>query len=337
MPVITSSEWDAYLAKYPNVHLLQTTKWGQLKRQFGWGSECIVEGDAGVQILFKKQPFFTIAYIPKGPVGDRWEALIPSIHQECRKKRAITLLVEPDLWEDRQAHEMQPYLEFRQSGRFRPAIQAIQPRSTLVLDLNQTDTQLLGAMKQKTRYNIRLAEKKGIRVHQSSDMASFANLMQVTGSRDNFSVHQPSYYEKAFKLFEPDGGCALLVAELHGEPLAGLMVFKQGNRAWYLYGASSNHHRELMPAYLLQWTAILWAKDQGCSSYDLWGVPDQDETYLEANFTRREDGLWGVYRFKRGFGGEIKRTVDPVEFDYLPLVCKFYRYLRSKRGAAGGV
>ena len=319
------------------MHLLQTTKWGKLKGKFGWESVRIVEGTAGVQILFKRQPFFTIAYIPKGPVGDGWDTLIPLIHQECRRKRAITLLIEPDLWEGRHSHEVYPYLEFQQSGRFQKAFQAIQPRRTLVIDLKQTDTQLLAAMKQKTRYNIRLAEKKGIQVHQSSDMAGFSNLMQVTGSRDNFPVHHPSYYDTAYKLFEPDGACALFLAELHGEPLAGLMVFKHGNRAWYLFGASSDHHRDLMPAYLLQWTAILWAKNKGCSSYDLWGVPDQDEIDLEANFTRREDGLWGVYRFKRGFGGELKRTVDPIEFDYLPLVCKFYRYLRVKRGAAGGV
>jgi len=122
----------------------------------------------------------------------------------------------------------------------------------------------------------------------------------------------------------------LLVAEYQGEPLAALMVFARGRRAWYFYGASTGKHRNKMPTYLLQWEAIRWAKARGCTEYDLWGVPDADGETLEAQFTQRRDGLWGVYRFKRGFGGVLRRA--PVwDRVYRPLLYHAYlAYLRRK-------
>jgi lipid II:glycine glycyltransferase (peptidoglycan interpeptide bridge formation enzyme) len=126
--------------------------------------------------------------------------------------------------------------------------------------------------------------------------------------------------------------CELLVAEYEGRPLAALMVFGRGKRAWYFYGASSDEARNLMPTYLLQWEAMLWAKSKSCIEYDLWGVPDENEATLEANFETRRDGLWGVYRFKRGFGGELRRAAGASDRVYnLPL---YHLYLwRVSRGA----
>jgi lipid II:glycine glycyltransferase (peptidoglycan interpeptide bridge formation enzyme) len=157
-------------------------------------------------------------------------------------------------------------------------------------------------MKQKTRYNIRLAQKKGVTVFPTNDLDTFHQLMQVTGQRDAFGVHSLDYYRRAYDLFHPRGECELFLAKLEGEALGGLMVFARGERAWYFYGASSDRRREVMPTYLLQWEAMRWARSRGCTSYDLWGVPDTDEQALEAQFTERADGLWGVYRFKRGLG-----------------------------------
>ena len=104
------------------------------------------------------------------------------------------------------------------------------------------------------------------------------------------------------------------------------MVFAHGDRAWYFYGASSDEHRNLMPTYLVQWEAMRWARHQGCREYDLWGIPDADAQTLEAQFTERADGLWGVYRFKRGFGGELRRAPDPWERVYNPLLYRLYRW-----------
>jgi peptidoglycan pentaglycine glycine transferase (the first glycine) len=335
MPVLSSQEWDRFLERFPNVHILQTSRWGQLKSEFGWEILRIVEGGSGAQILFRRSLFITLAYIPKGPVGDNLDQLLATINQECRKRKSTILIIEPDLWESKENQTLQSVLKLNDIKGYRFGKQSTQPRRTLVVDLEQTEDQILSAMKQKTRYNIRLAKKKGVQVKLSSDLASFNKLMQLTGNRDNFAVHLDRYYEAAFRLFEPLGKCALLMAIFDNQPLAGIMVFQHGNRAWYFYGASSDQYREMMPSYLLQWQAIKWAKNQGCHTYDLWGIPDEDETVLEANFSSNNQDLWGVYRFKRGFGGVVKRAVAPIEYEYIPALSKLFRYLRSKRVTNG--
>ena len=123
----------------------------------------------------------------------------------------------------------------------------------------------------------------------------------------------------------------LLVAEFEGRPLAALMVFARGRRAWYVYGASNDEERNRMPTYLLQWEAMKWARAKGAEEYDLWGVPDEDEAKLEADFERRGDGLWGVYRFKRGFGGELKRASQALDRVYNPLLYKLYLWRMAGR------
>jgi lipid II:glycine glycyltransferase (peptidoglycan interpeptide bridge formation enzyme) len=187
-------------------------------------------------------------------------------------------------------------------------------------------------MKQKCRYNIRLAAKKGVTVHPWEDIESFHRMMLATGERDVFGVHSLAYYRRAYELFHPTGMAELLVAEYEGKPLAALMVFGLGKRAWYFYGASADEARNLMPTYLLQWEAMRWAKRGGCESYDLWGVPDEDEATLEASFETRHDGLWGVYRFKRGFGGELRRAAGALDRVYNPLLYRLYQW-RMGRGA----
>ncbi|MCA9934214.1 MAG: peptidoglycan bridge formation glycyltransferase FemA/FemB family protein, partial [Anaerolineales bacterium] len=181
----------------------------------------------------------------------------------------------------------------------------------------------------KTRYNIRLAERKEITVRQgtATDLPAFAQLMRLTGERDGFGVHATDYYKRAYEVFAPDD-VALLLAEFEGRPLSAVMVFKNGPRAAYLYGASSNEERNRMPNYAVQWAAIQWAKERGCTSYDLWGIPDATPDELEAQFSERSDGLWGVYRFKRGFGGDIRRTVGAVDRIYNPRTYKLYQWRR---------
>jgi len=208
----------------------------------------------------------------------------------------------------------------------------IQPRRTIIVDLRGSGEEILARMKQKCRYNIRLAEKKGVAVRTWDDVAAFHRMVLATGERDVFGVHSLEYYRRAYDLFHEAGMCEMLVAEYEGRPLAALMVFARGKRAWYFYGASTDESRNLMPTYLLQWEAMRWAKARGCEEYDLWGVPDEDEATLEANFETRRDGLWGVYRFKRGFGGELRRAAGALDRVYnLPLY-RLYLW-RMSRGA----
>jgi lipid II:glycine glycyltransferase (peptidoglycan interpeptide bridge formation enzyme) len=210
----------------------------------------------------------------------------------------------------------------------------IQPPRTMVVDLRGSEDAILGRMKQKCRYNIRLAEKKGVSVRPWDDLEGFHRLMLATGSRGEFAVHSADYYRRAYELFHPSGRCELLVAEFDGSPLAALMVFRQGTRAWYLYGASNDLERNRMPTYLLQWEAMRWAKAHGCEEYDLWGVPDEDEEVLEAHFETRQDGLWGVYRFKRGFGGKLHRAAQALDVVFNPVLYQIYLWRMAGREAA---
>lgn len=323
MPTVSLSDWNQFLSKHPHAHLLQTGEWGELKSAFGWSPVRIVNGDVGAQILFRKLPLgFTIGYIPRAAVSTQQSALSQELWREidlvCKQNRAIFLKLEPDIWTDQTPETWNLKLEMSPHN--------IQPPRTLIVDIKDSEEEILARMKQKTRYNIRLAEKKGVTVRAWDDLAAFHQMMLITGGRDGFGVHSREYYQRAYDLLHPKQMGELLVAEYDGKPLAALFVARHGNRAYYLYGASTDDERNRMPAYLLQWEAIKWAKERGCDEYDLWGVPDEEEASLEANFETRHDGLWGVYRFKRGFGGELKRAMQAMDRVYNSLL--YWAYLR---------
>ena len=316
MPIISLTDWHQFLTQHPNAHLLQTGEWGELKSAFGWKPVRIVSGDSGVQILFRKLPLgFTVGYIPKANFD---QSLLPEIDSACKQNRAIFLKLEPDFWEDQEPDTWNLKLETSPHN--------IQPPRTILIDIKGTEEEILARMKPKTRYNTRLAEKKGVTVRAWDDIDSFHNMMLVTGGRDGFGIHSLEYYKRAYELLHPKGLGEILVAEYEGKPLAALFVARNGHRAYYLYGASTDEERNRMPTYLLQWEAMKWAKARGCEEYDLWGIPDEDEATLEANFESRHDGLWGVYRFKRGFGGELKRAAQAMDRVYNPLL--YWVYLK---------
>lgn len=317
--IVSTTEWESFLQGYPNAHLLQTAAWGELKSAFGWSHEFVTHRDRGASILFRRVlPGFTIAYIPEGPVGEWEPEFLAGVEKVCRRRGAFMLKVEPDQHWD-------PHIADRYSELgFQPSLQTIQPPRTIIIDLTADEEEILMRMKSKTRYNIRLAGRKGVEVSTWSDIAAFAVMMEETADRDEFGAHDKAYFRKAYDLFHPSGACELFVAEVDSLPVAAIMVFKRGGRAWYLYGASRSFHREKMPTYALQWQAMRWAKANGCTSYDLWGIPNYDEHELEDQFTERSDGLWGVYRFKRGFGGEVSRTMGAWDLVLDPLRYRMY-------------
>lgn len=322
-------EWNRFVSQHPQAHLLQQGAWGQLKADFGWRPEVVLTGNAGAQVLFRPLPLgFSLAYIPKGPLGADWIELWPQVDVLCRARRAVFLKVEPDAWED----QPEKFEQLTAAG-FRKSAHDLQPPRTVVIDLTGDEDEILANMKQKTRYNIRLAGRKDVEVAPSSDVDAFNAMMEVTGERDDFGVHTGEYYHHAYELFHPLGMCELFIASYQGAPLAGLMAFAVGQRAWYLYGASNNQERNRMPAYLIQWAAMQWAKARGCTEYDLWGIPDYDEEALEAQFSDRADGLWGVYRFKRGFGGQVRRAAGAYDKVYRPLLYWAYQMLIARRSA----
>jgi len=327
-PGLSASEWDAFLSDLPEAHLLQTAAWGELKARFGWAVERLRLGDCGVQVLFRRLPLgLTLAYIPKGPVGDWLPTLLPALDALCRSRRAFALKVEPD------APEVSGLAAALSAHGFLPSRHSVQPRRTLIVDLSGSEDDVLARMHQKTRYNIGLAARKGVTVRAWDDVAGFAAMLQETGTRDRFSPHISDYYRSAYDLFHPSGAVELLVAEAEGKPLAGLMVFARGERAWYFYGASTSQERPRMPTYLLQWEAMRWAQSRGCTLYDLWGIPDADLERLETEFASRSDGLWGVYRFKRGFGGTLVRTAGTWDRPYNRLLYQAYKLAAARMTA----
>lgn len=352
---LSTEEWDAYAEsrvpsgtptnQSPSCHILQTSTWAELKCSFGWWATRVAarrKGQvvAGAQILFRPLPIGigSIAYLPKGPLVD-WNDLdqcryVLSLCEEvARSGHAIFLKVEPDLPDTPETATLMERLGLQ------PSQQSVQPRRTLIVDLSVSEEELLARMTQKTRYNIRIAKRRGVTIRvatpetASVDLETFQNLIQTTGKRGRFGVHTAKYYQRAYELFHSKAQADLFLAEHRGISLAAIMVFTMSGRAWYFYGASSNDERHRMPTYALQWEAMRWAKERGCHSYDLWGVPDDDETQLETQFMDRRDGLWPVYRFKRGFGGRVTRSTGAWDKVCVPWAYKLYTHYLARPGS----
>jgi len=310
---LSALSWDAMVAQDSRGHLLQTWAWGDLKSAFGWTAvRTAVERDgslvAGAQALYRRMGPFSVAYVPKGPVlldDDPTVAdeLCQALRAQARRRWGAWIMFEPE-WYDQEA-DRKAWLTSR---GFEPTDLCVQPRRTIVVDLTPSEDELLAAMKPKWRYNVRLSKRRGVEVKQvgAEDLDTFYKLMRITGERDSFGIHTKSYYRTALELFLPQTRAALFVATYQGKPLAALMPFAFNGQAWYMYGASSNEHRELMPNHQLQWHAMLWAKSLGCTTYDLWGIPDS-ETDDGKNGNRAN--LSGVGRFKAGFGGKVVRYI----------------------------
>lgn len=333
----SAKDWDAFVASHPRGHILQLSAFAGLKRPYGWESHRVAldhrgEIVAGAQVLFRRLPFRlgTMAYVAMAPLLTQPDQRVPlweAIDQTARQRSAAFLKWEPGLYAPGDApHDFERY-------GFRESPQTIQPPRTIVIDISGSDDAILSRMNQGTRRKIRQSQKNDIRYYEADreDVSKFAAMMQVTGSRNAFGVHEPAYYALAYDLYVPDHA-ALILAEHDGEPLAGIMVFSLGEWAWYLYGASSDSKRNLMAAYGVQWAAIQWAKQRGCTRYDMWGIPDAEPDQLEAEFEQRSDDLWGVYGFKRGWGGTILRSPGAWDKPYNQIIYGAYRLaLRIRR------
>jgi lipid II:glycine glycyltransferase (peptidoglycan interpeptide bridge formation enzyme) len=196
----------------------------------------------------------------------------------------------------------------------------VQFRNSVVIDLRRSEDELINQMKQKTRYNIRLSERRGvtIRFGTEADLEMLYALYDMTARRDGFVIRPIDYYKLAWGTFMKAGLAQPIIAEYKGYPIAHVIIFGFARRAWYIYGASSDEGRQHMPTYLLQWEAIKWAKRQGMVVYDFWGAPD--------DFFNEKDPLAGVFRFKEGFGGTTVRRIGA--WDYAPRSLLYTGYTR---------
>jgi len=207
--------------------------------------------------------------------------------------------------------------ELRAAG-WRPSADRVQFDNTILLDLTPPEEQILAGMKQKTRYNIRLAQRHGVQVRPGGleDLDLLLRMYAETSSRDGFVIRDPAYYRRAWEDFMGAGMAQPFIAEVESEPVSGLIAYRFGATAWYLYGMSRSAHREKMPNHLLQWEAMRWAKSNGCAHYDLVGIPGRPDP---------SDSLWGLYRFKVGFGGELLRTIGAWDYPLRPPLYWLYR------------
>ena len=276
-----------------------------------------------------------VLYIPKGPLLD-WtnaplrERVLSDLEALARREGAIELKLDPDLPAAfGPPGAVQPHppgeevqAELRRRG-WVPSREQIQFRNTVVLNLAPDEAALLAGLKQKTRYNIRLAERKGVQVRAGgpADLPRLYRLYAETGARDGFVIRSLDYYRDAWGRFLAAGLAQPFIAEVEGEPVAALVVFRFAQTAWYMYGMSRDLHRDKMPNHLLQWRAISWARAQGCTRYDFWGAPDE---------FNEGDPLWGVWRFKEGFGGAVERHIGAWDFAPSPALYRLYHALKPR-------
>ena len=332
----SGTEWNSIIARLPGKHLLQTSEWAKVKSSYGWHPMPIVwEGGRAAAAMVLRRVILDrafarrlcILYVPKGPLLE-WQdpglqrIVLDDLQALARDQRAVLLKIDPDL-EIGRGYPGEPgstpnpaagaILEELERRGWRFSEDQVQFRNTVLLDLTPSEDALLAGMKQKTRYNLRLAERKGVVVRPGgrADLPALYEMYAETSVRDDFVIRSMDYYRTLWETFlrpprEADQPFAeAYIAEVDHQPIAAVFVFIFAGRAYYLHGMSTAAHREKMPNYLLQWEAIRSAKRHGCLSYDLWGAPD---------VLTQDDALSGVYRFKQGLGGEVVRTVGAWDF-----------------------
>ena len=326
-----AQEWDAALLELPAAHVLQSWSWGDFKSRHGWQAKRLLwyEGShprAAAQILIQQRGRLRLGYVPKGPVV-AWDDLprvaevLTRLEIFAREHKLILLKIDPDVpLETTEGHAALNLLTQR---AWRPSFEQIQFRNTMILDLRPPLDELLAAMKSKWRYNIRLAQRRGVTVREVADaqLPLLYRMYAETARRDRFIIRAESYYLDVWRQFIHAGLADPLLAELEEEPLSMLILFHFGTQAWYMYGASRDRHRRVMPNHLLQWEAIRRAKLLGCTTYDLWGAPDVLE---------ESDPMWGVYRFKQGFNTAFVRHIGAYDYAPHPWLYQLYAFFRPR-------
>ena len=320
----TLSEYEAFVQSHPKGNFAQSVLWGKQKPMWRWQAVAVRGSDGKIKgtlaLMTRPVPVIgrTLMYGCRGPVCDLDDRetlaeLIEGAKALAKENRAYVIKIDPDVpSSNTQFAGLLHELGFRgkEGGK---NFEAIQPRYVFRLNVEgKTEDELLAGFHQKWRYNIRLAERKGVtvRVCGKEMVPAFSELMLTTGVRDGFVTRKPEYF--AAMLDNLGEHCRLYMAfDPAGTPIAGTLAIHYGDKVWYLYGASSNEHRNLMPNYLLQWRMIQWAVETGCRVYDFRGVSGD---------VSEDNPLYGLYRFKQGFGGEFTEFIGELDLVLSPVV-----------------
>ena len=286
----SAEQWDARLtelaAPAPSP-LLQSWSWGEVQSHAGWRVERLELPGGGIaSVQLRGRAPFERGYVPRGPVPAHREAL-DGLVDWARKRGLARLRVEPEA-----GSELAPLL--RQLG-FQPAPQ-VQPQYTMILKLG-SEEETLAAISRGTRYNIRLAAKRGVTVVEGRDAAELARQAGASAARQSIRLPPASYYQL---LLDQLPWARTYVAMVEGEPVAAMLVVHFAGRGYYMFSGSNGERRELKPVYAAKWAAIQGAIAAGCRDYDLWGVPPgPDKTHP----------WYGLWEFKAGFNGELVEYV----------------------------
>jgi peptidoglycan pentaglycine glycine transferase (the first glycine) len=315
--------WDELLLEQPEGNLLQSWHWGELQSRFGWGVErlLVAEGRHGLCSLQRTRTIFpggAVYYVPRGPAvaEPARMQLLDTLDRRARAAGGVVLRVEPN---DPVGDEWPAFFEGRGFQQGKP----IQPEATQLLKIDLEPEPLKASFKPKTRYNLNLAERKGVEVFGSKDVGTFARLAGETAKRQGIHLPGGAFYQAALDLFSPADAVRLYLARHDGDVLAGIMIFRFGKTAYYLFGGSTDVKRDLMPNYLLHWRAMLDFRALGCDRYDWWGVPEEPSP----------DHPWfGLYRFKTGFGGETVRYIGLYERVLRPMAHGVEERLQRLKG-----
>jgi lipid II:glycine glycyltransferase (peptidoglycan interpeptide bridge formation enzyme) len=329
--------WEDFNTKSSYSSFLQSFAWGDFQKsegincfRFAFEEAELKDGFSasarlvGIAQIFKHPlPLGkSYLYIPHGPIIDEkydeteaWNLLIEKLREIAKEEKSILLLSEPKQ-------------NFNKVTFLKTSSKHVQAETTLVLNIGRQKKEILSQMKAKTRYNIKLAKRKGIKIYTSknlNDISIFLNLAKETSKRDEFKLHPDNYYRNMLKYLAKERMIELLLARFKNNWVAAILVMYYGDMATYLHGASSYHYRYLMAPHLLQWTAIKRAKKRGCRLYDFWGVTKSlDPAHHWAGFTR----------FKLGFAPatSIIEYPGPYEYVFSPISTFGYKTIQRILG-----
>ncbi len=313
-------EYRAFLWQHPKGHFLQSHEWSHVKSSWKW--EAVVVRDASgaicgaLSVLIRKivpaLPY-TLMYAGRGPVCDphdraTLQALTEGAAALAKEYRAYALQLDPDILSSDTAFcTIMKELGYHHKPGDKN-FDGVQPNYVFRLDIaGKTEDELLAAFHSKTRYNLRLSVRKGVTVRLCGKemLPDFARIMRETGDRDGFITRSEGYF--ATLLDSLGDNARLYMAFWEDKPIAGTLAIRFGNKVWYLYGASSNAHRNVMPNYQLQWEMIRWALECGCEIYDFRGVSGD---------LSPDNPLYGLYLFKKGFSGDLCEFSGQFEMIY---------------------
>ena len=323
----SEKRYKEFLEKNERCNFQQSLEWCKVKSN--WKHEIILAEDergniiGSLCVLIRKIPIFgNIMYSSRGPICDIHnievlKQLTDGAKELAKKYKAIVLRIEPDIKsEDKDFRKLVTNLGYKIKDDAKNFREEIQPRYVFRLDLKgKTEDEVFANFHQKTRYNVRLATKKGVIIKEGTreDLKEFHKIMVETGQRDGFIIRPLEYFEKMYDCLAPNH-MKLLMAYYEDKPISGVIPIIYGNKTWYLYGASSNQYRNLMPNYLLQWEMIKIALENKSDIYDLRGVPGIVD---EKN---------GLYRFKKGFGGEFTEFIGEIYIPFKPFMYSLYKF-----------